>query len=121
MKRSSIRKQTLSWALLLFIAVSSVIAWSSFNDAAHEVEELYDAHLVQQARLISGLLMGLEAAPLNQVEKLRLLNTMEQLSMQTDRRDGHRYESKVVFQVWQDNKLILRSRNAPSGLSLIHI
>lgn len=114
MKRSSIRKQTLSWALLLFIAVSGVIAWSSFNDAAHEVEELYDAHLAQQARLISGLLTGLEAAPLNQVEKLRLLNTMEQLSQQTELKDGHRYESKVVFQVWQNDKLILRSRNAPN-------
>lgn len=114
-KQASIRRQTLSWALLLFICVSGIIAWSSFHDAAHEVEELYDAHLAQQARLISGLLTGLEVAPLNPVEKLRLLNTMEQLSMQTDSSAGHRYESKVVFQVWQQDQLILRSRNAPDG------
>lgn len=114
-KGASIRKQTLKWALLLFISVSSLIAWSSFHDAAHEVEELYDAHLAQQARLISGLLTGLEAAPLNPVEKLRLLNSMEQPFLKAKTQEGHRYESKVVFQVWQENELILRSRNAPGS------
>jgi len=115
MKATSIRKQILKWALLLFMSISGLIAWSSFHDAAHEVEELYDAHLAQQARLISGLLTGLEAAPLNPVEKLRLLNSMEQPFLKAKAQEGHRYESKVVFQVWQENELILRSRNAPDS------
>lgn len=111
---SSIRSRTLSLALLLLVAASSVIAWTSFNDAAHEVEELYDAHLAQQARLLGNLIAGLNRTSLNQFEKLRLLSTLEELSAQDDQRQGHPYESKVVFQVWLGDQLILRSVNAPS-------
>lgn len=110
----SIRSRTLSAALLLFIGASSLIAWSSFDDAAHEVEELYDAHLAQQARLLGKLVTSLNKTSLNQVEKLRLLSTLEELSAQSDDRQGHPYESKVVFQVWLDEMLLLRSVNAPS-------
>ncbi|WP_114417664.1 ATP-binding protein [Marinospirillum perlucidum] len=115
MKTSSIRIRTLSWVLLVFVLASGLLAWSSFHDAAHEVEELYDAHLAQQARLISSLLTGMEATSLTQVAKLRLLNTMEQTTLQAGDNKGHKYESKVVFQVWQRDQLLLRSRNAPAG------
>lgn len=111
---NAIRTRTLSAALLLLLLVSSLIAWSSFNDAAHEVEELYDAHLAQQARLLGNLVAGLNRTSLSQLEKLRLLSTLETLSAQSDSRQGHPYESKVVFQVWLDQQLILRSVNAPS-------
>jgi|AntRauTorcE11897_2_1112592.scaffolds.fasta_scaffold03328_4 two-component system sensor histidine kinase QseC len=117
MRAASIRTRTLGWVLLLFISVSGILAWSSFHDASHEVEELYDAHLAQQARLINSLLVGMDATSLSQVAKLRLLNTMEQNTLQTSdpASSGHKYESKVVFQVWQDEQLVLRSRSAPSG------
>ncbi|WP_404416704.1 ATP-binding protein [Marinospirillum sp.] len=117
MKSASIRARTLGWVLLLFISVSGIIAWSSFHDATHEVEELYDAHLAQQARLIDSLLVGMDATSMSQVAKLRLLNTMEQTTLQTPDtgKSGHQYESKVVFQVWKDEQLVLRSRSAPSG------
>lgn len=111
---NAIRTRTLSAALLLLMLVSSLIAWSSFHDASHEVEELYDAHLAQQARLLGNLVAGLNRTSLTQFEKLRLLSTLETLSAQDDQRLGHPYESKVVFQVWLDRQLILRSVNAPS-------
>lgn len=111
---NAIRTRTLSAALVLLLLASSLIAWSSFNDAAHEVEELYDAHLAQQARLLGNLISGLNRTSLSQLEKLRLLSTLETLSAEDDPRQGHPYESKVVFQVWLDNQLILRSVNAPS-------
>lgn len=114
MKLSSIRTRTLGAALLLFIGTSTLIAWISFNDAAHEVEELYDAHLAQQGRLLGKLITGLNETSLSQIEKLRLLSTLEELNDQQDSRLGHPYESKVVFQVWQSENLILRSLNAPS-------
>ncbi|WP_245584119.1 ATP-binding protein [Saccharospirillum impatiens] len=110
---NSIRTRTLGAALVLFIGASALIAWTSFNDAAHEVEELYDAHLAQQARLLGNLFTGLNDTSLSQLEKLRLLSTLEELNDQEDDRLGHPYESKVVFQVWQDDVLILRSFNAP--------
>ncbi|WP_394169338.1 ATP-binding protein [Saccharospirillum alexandrii] len=114
MKLRSIRTRTLGAALILFLGASALMAWTSFNDAAHEVEELYDAHLAQQARILSKLITGLNDTPLSQVEKLRLLSTLEELNTLEENRGGHPYESKVVFQVWQDGNLILRSFNAPA-------
>ncbi|WP_108127089.1 ATP-binding protein [Saccharospirillum mangrovi] len=114
MRFQSIRSRTLGMALVLLLSASSVITWFSFNDAAHEVEELYDAHLAQQARLLGNLIAGLNRTTLSTIEKLRLLSTLEELSAQADPRLGHPYESKVVFQVWLNDQLILRSVNAPS-------
>ena len=114
MKRRSIRTRTLGAALILFLGASALMAWTSFNDAAHEVEELYDAHLAQQARVLNKLMTGLSNTSLSQVEKLRLLSTLEEMNTLEESRNGHPYESKVVFQVWQDGHLILRSFNAPA-------
>ncbi|WP_127555373.1 ATP-binding protein [Saccharospirillum alexandrii] len=114
MKRRSIRTRTLGAALILFLGASALMAWTSFNDAAHEVEELYDAHLAQQAHVLNKLMTGLSNTSLSQVEKLRLLSTLEEMNTLEESRNGHPYESKVVFQVWQDGHLILRSFNAPA-------
>ena len=114
MKRRSIRTRTLGAALILFLGASALMAWTSFNDAAHEVEELYDAHLAQQARVLNKLMTGLSNTSLSQVEKLHLLSTLEEMNTLEESRNGHPYESKVVFQVWQDGHLILRSFNAPA-------
>jgi two-component system sensor histidine kinase QseC len=52
----SIRRRILVRVLGLLVAGSLVLGLVSYWDAAHEVEELFDAQLGQSARVLMGLL-----------------------------------------------------------------
>ena len=112
---TSIRQRTLGLALLVFGLSMLVIGFVSYRYAAHEIEELYDASLAQNARLLEGLLQ----APLPNADRNVLLNSLEsalQRARQSDKRfAGHRYESKLAFQLWEDEQLLLRSATAPEA------
>lgn len=110
---TSIRQRTLGLSLLVFGLSMLVIGFISYRYAAHEIEELYDASLAQNARLLEGLLQ----APLPDTDRNVLLNSLEsalQRAHESDKRfAGHRYESKLAFQLWEDDRLLLRSASAP--------
>lgn len=110
---SSIRQRTLGLALLVFGASMLIIGFISYRYAAHEVEELYDASLAQNARVLEGLIQ----VPLPDADRAILLNSLETALLraeQSDKRfEGHQYESKLAFQLWEDNRLLLRSASAP--------
>lgn len=112
---TSIRQRTLGLALLVFGLSMLVIGFVSYRYAAHEIEELYDASLAQNARLLEGLLQ----APLPNADRNVLLNSLEsalQRARQSDKRfAGHRYESKLAFQLWEGEQLLLRSATAPEA------
>ncbi len=110
---TSIRQRTLGLSLLVFGLSMLVIGFISYRYAAHEIEELYDASLAQNARLLEGLLQ----APLPDTDRNVLLTSLEsalQRARESDKRfAGHRYESKLAFQLWEDEQLLLRSASAP--------
>ncbi|TDX31061.1 two-component system sensor histidine kinase QseC [Modicisalibacter xianhensis] len=110
----SIRRRTLGVVLLVFGISMSVIGVTSYHDAAHEVEELYDANLAQNARLLEGL----THAPLANEQRNALLASLNNAFQRADLADkriaGHRYESKLAFQLWEGDRLLLRSSNAPT-------
>ncbi|WP_336274258.1 ATP-binding protein [Vreelandella indica] len=110
---TSIRQRTLGLSLLVFGLSMLVIGFISYRYAAHEIEELYDASLAQNARLLEGLLQ----APLPDTDRNVLLTSLEialQRARESDKRfAGHRYESKLAFQLWEDDQLLLRSASAP--------
>ncbi|NYT71855.1 sensor histidine kinase N-terminal domain-containing protein [Halomonas sp. QX-2] len=110
---TSIRQRTLGLSLLVFGLSMLVIGFVSYRYAAHEIEELYDASLAQNARLLEGLLQ----APLPDTNRNVLINSLEsalQRARDSDKRfAGHRYESKLAFQLWEDDRLLLRSASAP--------
>lgn len=112
---TSIRQRTLGLVLLVFGLSMLVIGFISYRYAAHEVEELYDASLAQNARLLDGLLQ----TPLPEEYRGALLNSLDnalQRAKQWDKRfAGQRYESKLAFQLWEDGRLLLRSANAPDA------
>ncbi len=109
---SSIRRRTLGIVLLVVALCMLAIGVTSYRDAAHEVEELFDARLAQQARLLEGLVR----APLPEARREALLANLDG----TLRRDapggddGHRYEGQVAFQAWRGERLLLRSAGAPA-------
>ena len=83
-----------------------------YLDAREEVDELFDASLVQTARVLNGLLT-LEAI---QENKQRLLSALAKkdanLSDFTEAATplGHKYEKKLFFQIWSVKKeLLLKS------------
>ena len=52
----SIRSRTLALVLGLLAVGLSAISLVSYRDARHEIEELFDAELAQQARLLAGMI-----------------------------------------------------------------
>lgn len=112
---TSIRQRTLGLALLVFGISMLVIGFISYRYAAQEVEELYDASLAQNARLLEGLLQ----APLPASDQDILLSSLETALRGSEQPvtplDGHRYESQLAFQLWENGQLLLRSAGAPKA------
>ncbi|MGM0694217.1 MAG: ATP-binding protein [Pseudomonadota bacterium] len=110
---TSIRRRTLGLVLLVFGLSMLAIGLVSYRYAAHEIEELYDASLAQNARLLEGLIQ----APLPDDQREALLASLESALLRAEQSDkrlaGHRYESKLAFQLWEQGRLVLRSASAP--------
>jgi two-component system sensor histidine kinase QseC len=105
--------------LLLYLISTTVLVWAaaailSYNDSRHEVEELFDAQLVQSAKAL--LLLSSH-------------ELYEQLAFESQQDDGHghslaeqivtgahKYEQSVAFQIWINReRLAVRSSSAPIG------
>ncbi|WNL42325.1 ATP-binding protein [Halomonas sp. PAMB 3264] len=117
---TSLRQRTLGLTLLVFGLSVLVIGYISYRYAAQEIEELYDASLSQNARLLEGFLR----APLPEADRdvlleslARALSEAEGASERADSPlyESHRYESPLVFQLWEGDSLLLRSTAAPTA------
>lgn len=97
---ASMRQRLLLLALLLLAGVWLLTAWITWRDASHEVNELLDSHLAQAASLLV-------------VQQSREANEGYHHD-QIDTPVLHRYAPQVVFQVWHDGELGLRSSAAPA-------
>lgn len=108
------------WLLLVInlIMVSSLsfTALVSYNDAMHELDEIYDAQLARNARLVATMLKMVPGfapdTPLI-VDVPEFTDSGEDLTSEQERRyTGHKYERKLAFQVWRDDTLLMASENA---------
>jgi two-component system sensor histidine kinase QseC len=71
----------------------------SYFDAHHEIDELFDAQLVQTAQTLLAM-----ASEYDDDEEIAELNG-----------HGHKYQKRLVFQLWDaEGHLLLRSRHAPT-------
>lgn len=93
--------------LLILLLGGFTVGWlavlaTSYVDAHHEIDEMFDAQLAQTAQ---ALLAG------------RHRDTKhgdDDEDGDRDRPAAHRYQRKVMFQIWHDDgSLVLRSANAP--------
>ena len=100
----SIRNRILIWVFLLFLIIWAGISYATFYQSSHEVEELFDSELAQAA----GVLIQISTT-------LNLKHSSIEPKLQKDIY-GHRYEKKIAFQIFSNNKLILYSANAPSTI-----
>lgn len=101
----SIRRRTLFFVMLLFTMTSIAIMVIGLLFANHEVEELFDARLAQQARLLLTLSENIEKFDLNE----NIISPLLIDEANTDSSVGHKYESKIFYQIWADDKLKIAS------------
>ncbi|WP_345794213.1 ATP-binding protein [Thauera sp. JM12B12] len=124
----SIRSRTLALVLGLLALGLSAISLVSYRDARHEIEELFDAELAQQARLLAGMI----PAGMAPAARLALQQALDEAVVGSAaagareaegagagegdeaRLQGHEYESKLGFVVLDDQGAsLLRSASAP--------
>lgn len=105
----SIRQRILLRVMAILVAGALLLGWFSYRDAAHEVEELFDAQLAQNARVLISLLqvpqamMDHEAMARALVESADVHPTL-----------GHPYEAKLAYLIRdQLGQIIAGSFSAP--------
>lgn len=111
----SIRRRLLVIFLALFIITWMSVTIAVYNEARHETEELFDAQLSQLAGLLGELADSF-------TDTTPDINTMQRSVY------GHKYERHVAFQIWKNDNLVIRTKNASTarysdtpGFSDIHV
>jgi two-component system sensor histidine kinase QseC len=109
---TSIRRRTLTLIIGLMLAGLGVISALNLYDSQHEIAEVYDAQLAQNARLLQGVLR----MPLASKEHSALYQAFNKALGEAEPRvDGHPYERKIAFQVWnRQGEVLVHTASAPS-------
>lgn len=104
--RSYLTRNLVGWAFVMTVLPAIAV----YYDARHEVDELFDASLVQTTKVLNGILTrkAVEENPQHVIDSL--------LAKDVDLVVGenhHHYEKKISFQIWDDNGLVVKSKSAP--------
>ena len=110
----SIRKRLTFTLLIIVIFFGSITILLSYNDSTHEVNELFDAQLAQSARIIQAeILSELEEIDSDDVQDYIQHHKKSKITIERNegiRIHGHKYESKIGFQIWdRQQELVLHS------------
>lgn len=98
---NSVRSRLLITLSGVFLAAWVIVGIFAYIEATHEVEELFDAELVQSAKLLYTLL----ESEIREEEESHFLTSPHETM--------HEYESSIAFQVWKGDLLVARSQFAP--------
>lgn len=113
--------QTNSIRFWLLVALNSILlislsftAYISYQDALHEMDEIYDAQLARNARLIGALLESSRHFDTSIIIEVPELPDYGEALTSTQERmfSGHKYEQKLAFQVWRNSTLLMQSENS---------
>lgn len=109
---TSIRRRTLTLIIGLLLSGLLVISLLNLHDSNHEIAEVYDAQLAQNARLLQGV-MRMPVTARDHDQLYQAFN--KALAEAMPKVDGHPYESKIAFQVWSpQGDVLVRTASAPS-------
>ncbi|MDH0747174.1 ATP-binding protein [Pseudomonas sp. GD03842] len=109
---TSIRRRTLTLIIGLVLSGLTILTLTNVHDSNHEIAEVYDAQLATNARLLQGVMR----MPLARQEHAQLYQAFNQALSQADPKvNGHPYESKIAFQVWDlQGNLLVHTPSAPT-------
>jgi len=90
----------------------------SYRDANHEVEELFDAQLAQSSRSLQAIVLhnikSIDNFSAQEILDYPISSKNNDSSSEYDLKNGHSYERKMAFQLWETReRLVLRSASAP--------
>ena len=94
----------LTLLILSGISVSvAVSSWLSTRDSKHQIEELFDAQMIQTAKMLELFYHTDLGAPVKNQTKLQILHVPDsQISTFAEKADALKlaYEHKLAFQIW---------------------
>lgn len=113
--RYSIRRRLVSETLGVMMVMFGLIAIAAHEVARHESEEIFSARLATSARVLEALAARqLEKATISSPIVIALPKELENAKDDEPEAYGHPYETKIAFQVWRDDGLLLaKSASAP--------
>lgn len=117
--KNSLRHYLLFSILLAFVVVGGITIWGGYRASVNEVEELFDAQLSRSSRLMMGMVLAevklghiKEFSDGVKESRFKILNK-QQIENEIYN-EGHFYELKLAYQVWDSyGNMLLRSANAP--------
>jgi two-component system sensor histidine kinase QseC len=110
------RRRLVAATLACMLLIFGGIGVASNMVARHESEELFSARLATSARVLEALMaQPLATATLTHPVIVTLPRELETAANDETETFGHRYETKVAFQVWRnDGVLLAHSASAPA-------
>ncbi len=111
----SLRRRMVVATLACMLLIFGGIGLGAHAVARHESDELFSARLATSARVLEALVAHqLSQATVERPLVIALPRELETTSSDEPQSFGHRYETKVAFQVWRDDGVLLaRSASAP--------
>ncbi|TBU78407.1 two-component sensor histidine kinase [Pseudomonas daroniae] len=108
----SIRTRILAPTIALVLAGSLALVLLALRDSHRQTEAVYDAQLVQAARLLQGLLQQPDGQQIDWSFVRQALDGA--MDRSAEGIFSHPYEINLAFQVWaEDGTLLVRSEEAP--------
>ena len=112
------RRRLVLATLLCMLGIFAGIGIGAHAVARRESDELFSARLATSARVLEALLAHqLATATISKPLVIALPKELEATTSNEPKVFGHRYETKIAFQVWSDDgHLLAKSASAPSTL-----
>ena len=108
----SLRRFLLFTSLPLIALVGVAAALIGYDGTRHEADEVFDAQMVQYARLLAHTLPRGEI-PHEDTDSGLQPPTLADTELDLEYTTGHEYETRLTFQYWTGDQLVARSRFAP--------
>lgn len=113
----SIKKRLILSILTVLIIFLTIAISMTYLFARHEIEEVYDAHLSQSAKMLQSFMSNLSDDSLNHQEHSLYQAWFDamvsaRLSDKQAQTVGHPYEQNFIFQIYQNGQLIWQSNTS---------
>ncbi|HZW13393.1 MAG TPA: sensor histidine kinase [Noviherbaspirillum sp.] len=112
----SVRRRLVTGTLACMVLILGGIGYAVNDAARHESEEIFSARLATSARVLEALVARqIEMASISQPIVISLPKELESAEDDEPEDYGHPYETKIAFQVWDDEgRLLVKSALAPA-------
>ena len=119
---TSLRTQLLFRLIIFSVVLVGGMTWFGYKDVVYETQELFDAQLSRSARIILSLTQSQNNISsfsniqeyLDESGLAIMYLDFEEHDDEQQTEDGHIYETKLAFQIWDDEgNLLVKSYNAP--------